>query len=144
MPAALLNCNHLQFLAEWNGAHTLSLDHKVTSICWNRSGTCLLTGGTSLILWEYNPPLLNLDEISSEVELNKGEGQEDAGGRGEEEEREKRSPLKELWRCEVSNPLFHLKFSPSGDLFASCGKVSQRPQQERGSLSSLWYCKHYV
>ena len=134
---------------------TLSLDHVVTSICWNRVGSHFLTGGSNLILWEYAPPLPVLDpspelqrvEEEEEGEGEEGEGEEGEGeGKGEEVEGlsdrkeeegvEKKEVegseaeegcLKEVWRCEVSSPVKHLKFSPNGDLFATCGDVSATP-----------------
>ena len=123
---------------------TTSLDYPVSSICWNRDGTQLLTGGTTITLWEYSLPVTGLATPASEPELVKSEileeveeddnnDDEEEGEGGivfgkkkadEDEEEEKRGALSQLWRTDVPMPIKHLKFSPSAELFASCGDVS--------------------
>ncbi len=116
----------------------------MTSICWNREGTQLLTGGTSITLWEYNLPTapgmttpfseaeLSRDEILEEEEEDEGlvlrGGGE--GKKGEEEscgETEEKGVLKQLWRTDVPVLVRHLKFSPNADLFATSADVSATP-----------------
>ena len=154
-----------QVEAEWNPVLTTSLDYPVFSICWNRDGTQLLTGGTAITLWEYTVPLPTiaipssegdlpskddtLEDVAEEGEEGEGEEQEEGlvwGVKGkkseeaeesgeemeegegrEEEEGDVKGTLNQLWRIDVPIPVRHLKFSPSAELFASCGEVSAPP-----------------
>ena len=111
----------LQFSVEWSAVYTFSLSAAVSSICWKQDGSCLLTGGTSIALWEYTP-----GEAGSV-----GDPEEEGGGEGksgeDEEDSGRECVLKEIWRSEVPSPVTHLAFSPNGRFFATCGDVSVRP-----------------
>lgn len=106
---------------EWSAVHTLSVSTNITSICWNQAGTCLLTGGISITLWEYKAPLPTVEMGSGKVEWGE-EGEEGEGVEGKKES--EGEVLKEIWSTDVSSSVVHLAFSPKGKLFASCGEVS--------------------
>ncbi len=100
-------------------------------MCWNRDGTQLLTGGEELVYWKYSPS----NSEATATEFGKGgsdgggaaggrqEGEEEGEGQEESDGEKKVVVLKRTWSCAMSSPLHHLKFSPNGELFATCGEV---------------------
>lgn len=128
----------MQFAVEWSAVYTLSLSCAITSICWNRDGTYLLTGGTILTLWQYRTP------PSPAVETASGEVSEGGEGRGQEEEEEEVETrevgcLKEVWQTDMATSVTHLGFSPNGRLFASCGDVSGRTCLSSWSVRAILF-----
>ena len=115
----------LQFLYEWTVTQTLYLKHDVLSMCWSVDGTRLLTGGIHITLWEVIWKL-NLPDLVEGGEEEEEEGEEEKAeseGVGGQEVEGPVEKLEEVWQNDMSNPVVHLKFSPSGNFFASCGKV---------------------
>lgn len=103
---------------------TLGLEHTVNSVCWNGNGSRLLTGGACLTLWEDCSPLQDMEQ----AENGEGEGE---GRKG---------MMEVVWRCSMADALSHVKFSPCGSLFATCGQVCikiRKGVEERSSRTGL-------
>ena len=75
------------------------------------------------MLWEYETTPFNMETIVNDTDLEEKEGEE-GKETGLKQEADGKGTLKEIWRCEVPSPIIHLKLSPDGELFATCGEVS--------------------
>ncbi len=92
----LCTCFFPQFPGQWMVSHTQVMHFPPNSISWNRDGSQLLVGGSSISLWS-----------SSQEQC---EGVE-------------RVTWAEVWTCDSGQPIVYLKFSPDGTFFASAGEV---------------------
>ena len=93
---------------------TLNVGHEVLTMSWSADGTRLLMGGAYLSVWEASSSL----DLPEEEQEPEGSAETVGEYEGKEEK------LEMAWQCCMPNPLTHLKFSPSGRFFASCGEVS--------------------
>ncbi len=95
----MFNVFPAQFPGQWTVSHTQVLHFPPKCISWNRDGSQLLAGGTSISLWSSNQEPAESNEGVAEV------------------------TWAEVWRCDMGQPIVHLKFSPDGTFFASAGEV---------------------
>lgn len=111
------------------------------SMSWNADGTCLLTGGECLTLWEATSAALQVLEEEEEKE-EEAMGSEETVG----EQERKEEKLEVAWQCPMPNLVTHLKFAPSGTFFASCGEVSLRDLdylEHREKLKCWYLAEHF-
>lgn len=99
---------------QWYQTACLQCDCFVNAISWNLEGTRLLAGGSCIQLW------LSPDEGFTPVDAPS-----EAGGVGFtlEPDEPVEPEWATVWKCYTASPIYHLKFSPDGLLFASAGKV---------------------
>ena len=84
----------------------------MNALSWNLEGTRLLVGTSSIQLWQ-SPEESDIHPSSESAQVGFTLGNADM----EDPEWEC------IWRCETASPIYHLRFSPDGLLFASASKV---------------------
>ncbi|GAB6032390.1 hypothetical protein CHUAL_011029 [Chamberlinius hualienensis] len=130
-PTPLLNHNKSHKLDYyWVQTGSFFVDFHIHNLSWNSEGHRLLIGGESIQLWNYN--LDAADELQG-LERNSCEADHNVHFQigGDEGRTEKENPWTCIWKCKTASPVFHLKFSPDGSLFASAGKADR--------LVKIWY-----
>lgn len=112
-------------------------------------------------MWEYYAPWLDasaadvgvakeglvvMESVPEDKEISLTKQQE---VREEEKEMGNKNSLREQWRCDVSSPLLHVKFSSNGELFATCAEVNNNTDNNSNNnnfsfvqndcLVKIWY-----
>lgn len=91
----------------------------MNTLSWNFEGTRLLVAGSIIQLWQS-------PEDSGNVHSGQNDNGDEASGLVGfhlEPDEPPESDWRSIWKCETSSPVYHLRFSPDGLLFASAGKV---------------------
>lgn len=84
----------------------------MNALSWNLEGTRLLVGGSRIQLWQS-------PEEGEHIHSNEPTHVGFTLGNIESDDPEWEC----IWNCETASPVYHLKFSPDGLLFASASKV---------------------
>nr|XP_022328939.1 dmX-like protein 2 isoform X8 [Crassostrea virginica] len=121
----------------WYQTAKFEADCYINCLSWNIEGSRLLTGGESIQIWAFS------QEHHEETAGGSKTVHFDVGGvdddhKDDKEEGENLNPIEEIetiwvcvWRCKPSTPVYHLRYSWDGLLFASAGKNDR--------LVKIWY-----
>ncbi|XP_077989498.1 dmX-like protein 2 isoform X2 [Glandiceps talaboti] len=100
----------------WCQTGCFKIESLVYNLSWNHDGSRLLTGSDSIQLWANsvveNSSVEDISEHSSEHS-------------------DEHTIWECVWQCKTATPIYHLKFSPDGQYFASAGKADR--------LVKIWY-----
>ncbi|XP_071965576.1 dmX-like protein 2 isoform X2 [Antedon mediterranea] len=98
---------------EWKQYGCFKLDSLASNLSWNQDGSKLLTGSDSIQLWAC-AMVIEKTPDSEATDGSPASGSESNGALWEC-----------IWQCKTSTPVYHLKFSPDGQYFASAGKADR-------------------
>lgn len=124
----------------WYKTASFTADCFIHCLSWNVDGTKLLLGGDVIQIWQLPHPLLD-DDFNQGVHFSLGDvavPDEEisllvpTGPTGAKPAAESEQPQWIcIWQCKPATPVYHLKFSPDGLLFASAGKNDR--------VVKIWY-----
>ncbi|XP_048835403.1 dmX-like protein 1 isoform X1 [Brienomyrus brachyistius] len=99
---------------QWQKRGQIVLKSAAINLAWDPTGTQLLTGSASLQLWSNDRP--DLDPREAEEPATFGSHL---------------SSWRCIWKCKTASPIHLMKFSPSGEFFATAGQDD--------CLVKVWY-----
>ncbi|XP_062621591.1 dmX-like protein 2 [Saccostrea cucullata] len=121
----------------WYQTAKFEADCYINCLSWNIEGSRLLTGGESIQIWAFS------QEHHEETSGGSKTVHFDVGGADDDHKHDKDDggsfdPYEEIetvwicvWKCKPSTPVYHLRYSWDGLLFASAGKNDR--------LVKIWY-----
>ncbi|XP_064608806.1 dmX-like protein 2 isoform X2 [Liolophura sinensis] len=126
---------------KWFRTAVITTDSFVNCLSWNLDGSKLLTGGDQIQLWEHSlttvqpeaqgPIRFHVGETVPEDEVLESHSAPVSPPPSDEDKGNVMGGWGVAWSCRPATPVFHLKFSPDGLLFASAGQADR--------LVKIWY-----
>ncbi|XP_033126626.1 dmX-like protein 1, partial [Anneissia japonica] len=108
-----VDSKHLSY--EWKQFSSFKLDSLASNLSWIQDGSKLLTGSDSIQLWACS---VAADETpDSETSATVGSPESSSASNN--------AVWECIWQCKTATPIYHLKFSPDGQYFASAGKADR-------------------
>ncbi|GFY48442.1 dmX-like protein 2 [Trichonephila inaurata madagascariensis] len=117
---------------QWVQTAVIKSEYQLQVLSWNLSGTRLLTGGSSIQLWQLSvaadDDIIEEEPTNIQVKCTAADGVVT--------DIDEQCKWNCIWSCKTAQPVAFLKFSPDGTLFASAGSADR--------LVKIWYSSKIV